>query len=327
MRAPRSAGKRLRLIFASWLGAGALALLAASGPAPATGPFTVDARTGAGLRELFKPTGERFPLLSAHRGGAGEGWPENCLATFEHTIRHAWSMLEIDLRYTRDGVLVLNHDPTLERTTNGKGRVADYTLAELRQFRLKDRRGNLTDHSIPTLDEVMRWARGRTILVLDKKEVPVKDVVRKIAEHRAESYAMVMAYSIKEIAECHALNADLMMEVMIGNRQRFDEFARSGVPWPNIIAFVGHTATPDAELCRLIRAKGASCMAGTSRNIDRELLGGRVADVQVLRPQYEAVLKLGVDVIETDIPREVGPVLHGPAAVTGSKAGFFRLGR
>lgn len=287
----------------------------------------VDARTPQGLRELFQPAAEPLPLLSAHRGGAGPGWPENCLATFEATLRHGWSMLEIDLRTSKDGVIVLMHDPTLDRTTNGTGPVKDRTLEELRRLRLKDRKGNLTEHRIPTLDEVMRWARGKTLLVLDKKEVPVKDVVRVIGEHRAEAYALMMAYSLKEIQECHALNADVMMEVMMGTRARFDEFAASGVPWNRVIAFVGHTATPDPELCRSIRARGASCMAGTSRNLDLEFLAGRVTDVEKLRPGYRAVLERGVDVIETDLPRDVAPLLQdGPPPERSRRARFFRVG-
>jgi hypothetical protein len=84
---------------------------------------------------------------------------------------------------------------------------------------------------------------------------------------------------------------------------------------------------PDADLCRRIREKGASTMAGTSRNIDRQLLGGRVATAEPLRAEYQAVLARGVDVIETDIPREVAPLLFGPQPGKGAKARFFRLGQ
>jgi glycerophosphoryl diester phosphodiesterase len=162
---------RLGLTFAACLCRAILASPPGGTPAPEL--FTIDPGTPQGLQEMFQPTAEPLPLLSAHRGGAGPDFPENCLATFEHTLRHAWSMLEIDLRYTKDGHLVLHHDPTLNRTTNGTGRVADHTLQELQQLRLKDRNGNLTAHRIPTLDETMIWARGKTILILDKKEVPV----------------------------------------------------------------------------------------------------------------------------------------------------------
>jgi glycerophosphoryl diester phosphodiesterase len=291
---------------------------------PSAGLHTVDARTPQGLQELFAPDGDALPLLSAHRGGAAKGLPENCLATFEETLRHCWSMLEIDLRYTKDHVLVLNHDPTLERTTNGTGRIADRTLAELQQLRLKDRDGNLTEHRMPTLDEALEWARGKTILVLDKKDVPVPDVVRKIEEHHAEAHAMLMAYNFEEVAQCHALNKNIMIEIMVGNRQRLEAFDQTGVPWGNVIVFVGHTPPQEAGLCAQIHAKGARCMAGSSRNIDRRFLEGRAPRMESLEPDYRALLKMGVDVIETDIPRQVGPLLYAGQSVPASKAKYFR---
>ena len=148
-------------------------LSAATAPQPASGLHRIDAGTPQGLQDLFAPGPEALPLVSAHRGGAGPGFPENCIATFEQTLRHGWAMLEIDPRYTKDRMLVLNHDPTLDRTTSGTGRVADYTLAELKELRLKDRRGQLTEHRITTLDEAMTWARGKAILLVssDLKEL------------------------------------------------------------------------------------------------------------------------------------------------------------
>jgi glycerophosphoryl diester phosphodiesterase len=307
------------------LGCASGSFLAAAGrAAPPPAAFVIDAQTPVGLRELFRPTGGALPVLSAHRGGAGPGYPENCLATFEATVRASWSLLEIDLQTSKDGVIVLMHDPTLDRTSNGTGPIKERTLAELRTLRLKDRQGALTEHRIPTLDEAIEWARGRTVLVLDKKNVPAKEAARIVTERKAEAFVMVMAYSARDITDVHATNPDIMMEVMMGTPQRVEEFDRTGVPWANVIAFVGHTATPDAELCRRIRAKGAACMAGTSRNVDRPFLGGKIPTVEPLRPEYRAVLAAGVDVIETDIPREVGPLLFGGAPVPAGKAKFLR---
>jgi glycerophosphoryl diester phosphodiesterase len=299
-------------------------LSAAVTPQPSTGLYTIDAQTPEGLQELFAPGGDALPLVSAHRGGAGKGLPENCIATFEQTLRHGWSLLEIDPRYTKDHVLVLNHDPTLERTTSGTGRVIDHTLEELKQLRLKDLEGNPTEYRMPTLDETLEWARGKTILVLDNKDVPIPDLVRKIEEHHAEACAMVMVYSFAEATQCHALNKDIMMEIMVPNRKQLEAFGKTGVPWRNVIAFVGHTPPQEAGLCDEIHAKGARCLAGTSRNIDRRFLEGQAPRMEVLEPDYRSLLKMGVDVIETDIPRQVGPLLYAGVPVPASKAKYFR---
>jgi glycerophosphoryl diester phosphodiesterase len=266
--------------------------------------------TPAELRALFRPTGRPLAFVSAHRGGARVGFPENAIATFEDTLKHTPAILEVDPRRTRDGQIVLMHDATLDRTTTGTGRVADRTLDELRGLRLKDPRGDPTPHGIPTLDEALRWARGRTVLVLDAKDVPVADRVAAIARHHAEAYAMVIAYGPDEIRACHRLNPDIMMEVMITNRAQFEAFDRLGVPWDHVVAFVGHTATPDPALCAAIHGRGAATMAGTSRNLDRPFLDGAIPDLGPLGPRYRALLAAGVDLIETDIPAALGPLLR-----------------
>ena len=281
-------------------------------------------QTPAGLQELFRHTGEPLPFVSAHRGGPGKGFPENCLATFENTIGDTFAIIEMDPRYAKDGSIVVHHDATLERTSTGKGRVADLTLAELKQLKLKDTEGNVTEFQIPTLDEALEWARGRTILVLDQKDVPVAVRVKKIEEHKAEGYALVIVNTFKDAQACHALNTNIFMEVMIPNRAKVAEFDQLGIPWRNVVAFVGHVPPEDAGLYELIHARGASCMIGTSRNLDRQFVSKQVSDLKPLEPDYRAFLKRGADLIEIDIPRELGPLLYGSTPVPSSKQKYFR---
>lgn len=277
------------------------------------------------LQELFKHTTEPLPLVSAHRGGPQKNLPENCLATFENTLRRAFAVLEIDPRYTKDGAIVLHHDARLERTTTGRGLVADFTLLELKQLRLKDPDGTVTKHQIPTLDEALDWARGKTILILDQKDVPVAARVKKIEEYKAAAYAMLIVYSFKEAQACHALNPNIMMEVMISTRTQFDQFEKTGVPWRNIVAFVGHLAAPDAKVCELIHGRGSTCIVGSSRHLDRRCLSGEVTGLHVLELGYRALLEQGADLIETDIPAELGPLLFGTTRVPVSKKRYFRI--
>ncbi len=277
------------------------------------------------LRELFRYTGEPMHFVSAHRGGPQKKFPENCIATFENTLQHTFAIMEIDLRYTKDGAIVVYHDTELDRTTTGKGPVSELTLQELKELRLKDTEGLVTEFQIPTLDDVLEWARGKTILVLDQKDVPIEVCVRKIEEHRAEAYTMLIVYSFKKARKCYELNKNIMMEVMIPNSERFDEFGRTGIPWSNIIAFVGHTPPKDKELLQMIHAKGTCCMAGTSRNLDREFLSNRRSDTAPVEQHYRALLQWGVDVIETDLPREVGKLLYSKSSIPASKSQYFQV--
>ena len=95
-------------------------------------------------------------LCFAHRGGA-DLWPENTLQGFRGSIALGCDFIESDLQLTRDGELVLCHDSTVDRTTDGTGTIAELTLAELQRFEIRDtsrvtREPRLT---IPTLAEAL----------------------------------------------------------------------------------------------------------------------------------------------------------------------------
>lgn len=76
---------------------------------------------------------EPMPRVIAHRGDS-RNYPENTLPAFESAVRMGIDVVETDIHLTKDGVLVIWHDPTLERNTDGRGRIEDHTLEELRRF-------------------------------------------------------------------------------------------------------------------------------------------------------------------------------------------------
>ncbi len=268
------------------------------------------------LKDFFRYTTDRVPLVSAHRGGARPGFPENCIATFENTLRHTPAILEVDPRYTRDSVIVLMHDATLDRTTNGTGKVADHTWEELQKLRLKDTEGNLTPYRIPSLEEALQWARGKTVLVLDQKDVPMEARARLVTRMNAESHAMLIVYSYQDAKRCFELNSKLMMEVMIPHAAKAAEFDSTGVPWENIIAFVGHERPENRGIYQLIHQKGAMCVVGSSRIYDRKYLEGD-------RRIYQNLIGEGVDIIEADLAIETGAELRGLHPAGSSKQAYF----
>lgn len=281
--------------------------------------------TAEDLRALLRFSPEPMPLVSAHRGGPAAGFPENCLATFEHTLQSTFAMLEVDPRRTLDGAIVLHHDATLERTTTGAGRVADHTLKELKQLRLKDPKGQSTPYHMPTLDEAIAWARGRTVLVLDQKDVDAVERAGIVTRHKAEAYVVLIVSSFADAMAVHRLNPEIAMEVMIPTLAKAREFDQFGVSWSNVVAFVGHKPPEDPELYAFIHGKGACCMIGTSRNLDRRIIQQEVPDIQALEPDYRTFLKRGADIIETDIPALLGPLLYHGAEVPEAKRAFFGL--
>lgn len=271
----------------------------------------------AELKEFFRYQADRVPFVSAHRGGARKGYPENCIATFENTLRHAAAIMEIDPRLTSDSVVVLMHDATLERTTNGSGKVSEHTWEELQKLKLKDTEGNITPYGIPTLEDALEWARGKTILILDKKTVPPGVIVKMIREHHAESFAMVMAYSYREAAWYYQQDKDIMMEVFISSREKVKAFDQSGVPWENIVAFTGHAKPEDKGLYELIHKNGVMCIVGSSRIYDKKFQSGE-------KEIYESIIKEGADIIEADLAIEAGSAIRHLAPGNSSKSKYFQ---
>jgi glycerophosphoryl diester phosphodiesterase len=92
--------------------------------------------------------------LAAHRGGA-RLWPENSLRAFRESLALGVDLLELDVHLSADGQVVVIHDATLDRTTDGRGGVGERTAAELARIRLRDPDGVLTDERLPTLEDVL----------------------------------------------------------------------------------------------------------------------------------------------------------------------------
>jgi glycerophosphoryl diester phosphodiesterase len=120
--------------------------------------------------EFLRTRSQRiYPMLIAHRGASLKA-PENSLAAFAIAQAQGADVLETDLHITRDGEIVLFHDHTLERMTDGKGPLFTQSLAELKQRRLRGPDGQLTDERIPTLIELLSATQGEMPLLLELKD-------------------------------------------------------------------------------------------------------------------------------------------------------------
>jgi glycerophosphoryl diester phosphodiesterase len=145
------------------------------------------------LTELKKSNSSNV-LVVAHRGD----WrhvPENSLLAIENCIKLGVDMVEIDVRKTKDGKFILMHDLTIDRTTNGKGKVSDYTLKELKQFYLKDNQGGkdarITHYKIPTLEEALLTAKDKILVNLDKAYGIMKDLYPIIKKTNTENIVVL----------------------------------------------------------------------------------------------------------------------------------------
>lgn len=164
-----------------------------------------------GLRNRLLAGDTTAVFVVAHRGD----WryaPENSIAAIEHSIAVGVDVVELDLQLTRDSVLIVMHDATLNRTTTGKGKVADWTLDSIRTLRLKNGCGIRTKHTVPTLEEALLAAKGRVLVNLDKAD-RYFDLVVPVLERTGTTRQIVMKGS-KPADEVLALYGKYLDEVI-----------------------------------------------------------------------------------------------------------------
>lgn len=257
------------------------------------------------MRDFFKYKGDGSIIISGHRGGYEEGYSENSIEGLENVLKQMPAFFEIDPRLTKDSVIVLMHDGTLERTTTGKGKVSDYTWKELQKLRLKDHSGKVTDCRIPTLEEVIKWSKGKTVINLDKKDVPMDMIAALIKKHKAEKYVMLTVHTGAQARYYYDRFPTIMMSAFARNMKEFEDLFISGVPWENMIAYVGHSITPaNKKICEMLHARGVRCMISVAPTHDK------LSSKEERASKYKEEIDKKPDIIESDIPTEVWTVLQ-----------------
>ena len=160
------------------------------------------------------------PLFIAHRGASAEA-PENTLAAFRRALALGVDGLELDVQVSRDGVPVVFHDATLVRLTGRRGRIAQLTALELRQFRV-------SGEPIPALAEVLALTQDRAVVQVEvKRGVPVAPVVQSIRRARASSLVVLASFEPVQLAAARVLDPSIPR--MLIHRGR-------GHRWTTIIA-------------------------------------------------------------------------------------------
>ena len=226
----------------------------------------------------------RQPVVTAHAACKGHA-PENTLAGLRRALELGADAIEVDVRCTRDGVPVLLHDATVDRTTDGSGEVAELSLRQLRRLDAGD------GERVPTLREVLDLVRGQALLVLEVKatniEHAVLDVVRRA---RALDWCAVHSFWPQVVERVRTLEPRLPCSLLNDGRRVRD--------WGQFFAFalsLGaqgvalHHAVVTPELVRAAHLRELRCSTWT--------VNGR-ADVR-------RVVAAGVDAVTTDYPDRV----------------------
>jgi len=163
-------------------------------------------------------------IVIAHRGDHTEV-PENTIAAFENGIKNGADYVEIDLRTTKDSALVIMHDATVDRMTNGKGKISELTYAELSQLKVMDKsKDSNKSYAVPTFEEVLKTCRNKIYVYLDFKKASVQQAYDMIRQYGMEKQVIVYINEIFQYQEWRKLAPSMPVILSLpGNVKNEDE--------------------------------------------------------------------------------------------------------
>ena len=216
-------------------------------------------------------------ILTGHRGAA-KLEPENTLLSIQKAIDLGVDQIEIDVHLTSDQHLVVIHDTTVDRTTDGQGEIADFTLAEVKQ--LDAGKGE----RIPTLQEVMDLVRGKVILQIELKGPGTAEpVIQTVKQNSMENEVLLTSFVHERLREARQLDPNL----------------RLGALW----------SVPPHDACEQAIDMGAEAIHIQHLNIDTELVQKAHAhglQIRAWNPdtveEIQRAMDLGVDAIGSNRP-------------------------
>ena len=274
---------------------------ASSAPAPAS-------RAEGIVAEIHNPSSRKV-LVASHRGD-WRNYPENSIPAIESVIRMGVDIMELDLKLTKDSVLVLCHDHTIDRTTSGKGRVRDITYDSIRRCKLRRAHNVVTDDlRMPTLREALEVCKDRIVVNIDQgyeyydlalavtEELGVTDQVLIKGKRPAEVVAAKFA------AYPHNMMYMPVIDILKPQgRELFEEYRKSEKQ-PLAYEVCWDEYTPEVEACMKRIVDGGSKLWVNS--LWPSLCGG-LNDDRAFRGETEEVygrlLDMGATIIQTDRP-------------------------
>lgn len=173
-------------------------------------------------RGLFtsKTTDSEELVITAHRGGAALG-EENTIECIKRGMAAGAASIEIDVHITADNHVVVCHDATVDRTTNGTGTINDMTLEQIKALRIINADGETTQQQIPTLEQVLETLNGEVELLLEIKRKNGNNkgieeaALRIVREYGALPYTTFQSFDDSVLEKLHSLEPSLKLEKLL----------------------------------------------------------------------------------------------------------------
>lgn len=148
-------------------------------------------------------------MVIAHRG-AHEGIPSNTLLSLKKAIDLGINYVECDIRTTADNKLVIMHNETVDGTTNGRGKIRDMTLKQIRKLDAGIKVGpQFAGTKVPTLDEMLKMARGKIGIYADTKDASPEALLGALKKHDMLSHTVIYGYHLSFFEGVAKLNPDV----------------------------------------------------------------------------------------------------------------------
>ena len=260
------------------------------------------------IRNNLLQEGNNSVLVVSHRADWRNA-PENSLQAIQNCIDMGADMVEIDLKKTKDGHLVLMHDKTINRTMTGTGSPDEYTLAELKAMRLRNGAGIKTRHQIPTFEEVMNLCKGKIMVNVDKGYDYFKDAYEVLKKTGTVDQCIMKAslpYERVKAENGEVLDKMIFMPVV----QLHKESAEATIDGylehmkPQAFELVFNNDSPEVQ--RLIKKERDSGAKIFINSLWPELCGGHDDDraVELHQPDesWGWIIDQGAKLIQTDRP-------------------------
>ena len=188
-----------------------------------------------------------FPIVCGHRGGFYENFPENSLSAFDFTFNNCGRipiMLEFDLRKSKDGTLFVMHDETINRTTNGDGKISESSDVYLKSLFLKNANGELTNQIIPTFDSLLIYSQNRNIiLMIDVKADVWNETINKLIQKNMIYKSILLTFTPEDTKMVYDLSSDIRISCLISNENDWHAIKELAIPTKNLIAYI-NKSTP-----------------------------------------------------------------------------------
>ena len=242
------------------------------------------------IRKHFLDANSNVVLVAAHRAAHIED-PENSIPAILKAIELGVDIVELDVKVSKDGVPVLMHDGTIDRTTTGSGKPSDYTYEELKQFRLIHE-GKTTDQLIPTFDEALKLIKGKIMVDIDLKTDQLDPIIEDIRKNDCEDHVFFFDSDYEALDYLKQADQNFYLMPRAYSYEMADSAIVRFKPEVIHIDFKFYTA----EVVELIKSKNARIWIN-ALGLPDTAFGTENEDKAM-----DKILKYGANIIQTDQP-------------------------